>query len=462
MNFFALIPLLLGAGCGSAPVPDPGPVIVLASFDTTRVDSISAYGGQDAHTPVVDGLSRRGVRFDWALSPLPTTLGSHTSMMSGMDTHGHGVPRNGAPVPVDVPLLAERLADAGWDRIGVVGAMPLESDMGLDRGFRVYKDTEFGSWFGSPRRGADDVTASVLKALDERPGGQPTFVFVHYYDPHSPWEAAPQEIRDRFVSPDFELDLKGRDGLSLFRNRARAGKALKQARVEQARKLYLAQVHWTDQQFGVLLDGLEARGLMKDSLIIMTADHGEMLDETHLGQIYTHGPDVDLPVIRMPMVIAGKGKFATPEGQVVERRVRLQDIANTILNMAGLTADLGNGEDLATVWSGNAGPPPAHFAEATRSGLTKKRGKASPDEWPNLNFERTVVHDGAMLVRTPWKETSAKLYNVDAKQTPLDDEPRAALLDSSLRAWDATAPNEGVQEMDAETEEALRQLGYLE
>ena len=460
MKFLAVTFLLFTVGC--SPDPAPGPIIVLASFDTTRVDSISAYGGADARTPFIDALSQRGVRFDWAMSPFPTTLGSHTSMMSGLDGHGHGVPRNGSPVPKDLPLLAEKLADAGWDRIAVVGAMPLESDMGLDRGFRVYKDTEFGSWFGSPRKSADEVTASALRALDARPGGQPTFLFVHYYDPHSPFDAAPQAIRDQFVSSDFKLDGWRRDGLALMRNRVRKGKKLNPTRVDNVRKLYLAQVHWTDQQFGVLLDGLEARGLMKDSLIIMTADHGEMLDEDHLGIVYTHGPDVDLPVIHVPLIVAGKGKFETPQGQVVQRQVRLQDIANTVLNMAELPADLGNGEDLATIWSGKAGKPPAHFAEATRSGHTKKCGKAASDQWPNLNYERTILQDGLMLVRTPWKKEASSLYNVDKTQSPAENTERLVELENSLQAWDLAASNEGAQEMDPETEEALRQLGYLE
>ena len=455
--------LLVGLlGCTTAVPPEPGPVVVLASFDTTRVDSISAYGGADASTPNLDALANRGVRFDWAMASLPTTLGSHTTMMSGMDTHGHGVPRNGQPVPKDVPLLAEQLAVAGWDRIAVVGAMPLESDMGLDRGFRVYKDTEFSSWFGSPRKGADEVTDAALKAIDERPGGQPLFLFVHYYDPHSPWEAAPQHIRDQFVSPDFDIDRGGLDGLEVFRTRARKGMKLKKSRVQQARKLYLAQVHWTDQEFGRLLDGLDQRGLMKDSLIIMTADHGEMLDERRLGQVYTHGPDVDLPVIHVPMIVAGRGMFDVPKGVAIERRVRLSDIPNTVLAAASIDARLGNGEDLAAVWSGTAGPPPAHFAEATRSGLNMRLGKSPEGVWPNLQFERTVIDDDSMLIYTPWTGEPSRLYAVNDEQTEVNDEEKSVRLRAALDAWDAVAPSTGAGAMDAETEQALRQLGYLE
>ena len=244
--------------------------------------------------------------------------------------------------------------------------------------------------------------------------------------------------------------------------RVRSGRPLNKERVKNARKLYLAQVHWTDQQFGVLLDGLKERGLMDDALIIMTADHGEMLDERHLGMVYTHGPDVDLPVIRVPMVIAGTGQFQTPTGQVVDRRVRLQDIANTVLTAAGLPANLGNGESLQTVWAGKAGAPPAHFAEATRSGRAQRIGKSKADEWPNINYERAVIQDDRMLVRIPWRKNKTRLFKVDAEQTRVAEPEKTEELLKSLAAWDAVAPSVGAAELDPETEEALRQLGYLE
>jgi len=334
--------------------------------------------------------------------------------------------------------------------------------MGLDRGFRVYKDTEYSSWFGSPRKTADEVTDAALKAVDERPGGEPLFLFVHYYDPHSPWESAPQAIRDQFVPADFNLDRGGLVGLDVFRNRVRKGMGLSRKRVRQARQLYLAQVHWTDEQFGRLIDGLETRGLMDDSLIIMTADHGEMLNERRLGQVYTHGPDVDLPVIHVPMIIAGKGRFETPKGTVVERRVRLADLASTVLGAAGIEGKMGHGEDLARVWAGEADPPPVHFAEATRSGVDFKKGKTAEGVWPNLDFERTVIDGDVMLVYTPWRSEPPTLFSVSPEQPSIEDPEKVIQLKAALDAWDAAAPNEGASEMDAETEEALRQLGYLD
>ena len=449
-------------GCTTPVKVSESPLILLVSFDTTRADTIGAYGGEGAVTPNLDALADRGVRFDQAMTPLPTTLGSHTSMMSGLDTHGHGVPRNGVPVPESVPLLAEKLAAAGWDRIAAVGAIPLDARMGLNRGFRVYKDMGAAAKLGQTRRPGEKVNADILDALDAREGKEPVFAFVHYYDPHAPWVAAPQEVRDRFLSPKFRAEINGRDRGHFLRLRTRWGRTIPEKTVKAMRNLYLAQVHWTDKIFGELVSGLEARGLMDNALIIMTADHGEMLDETHLGQVYTHGPDVDLPVTRVPMIIAGTGQFETPKGQAVSRRVRLQDIANTVMVQAGLKPTLGNGEDLETVWSGTAGDPPPHFAEATRSGIGPKKGKASADEWHNAHYERMIIDEEAMLVWTPWKGTEPQLYGLDMSQPELEDAEKSARLKSRIDLWDKAAIQSEIGEMDPEIEAGLRALGYFD
>lgn len=451
--------LILGAmGCGWW-ADDAPPVIVLVSFDTTRVDALSAYGGADASTPNLDALATRGVRFDMALTPLPTTLGSHTSMMSGLDTHGHHVPKNGTPVPQDIPLLAERLAAAGWDTIAVVGAMPLESSMGLSRGFRAYLDTAQST---GPRRTADQVTDEALQAIDARHKDKPLFVFVHYYDPHTPWTSAPQEIQDQFIRPGSKAPSTTKPRLNALRARSRKGQKISRKLVRSMRKLYLAQVHWTDQELGRLLSGLTSRELMDNSLIIMTADHGEMLDEAHLGQIYTHGPDVDLPVTRVPMIVAGAGNLQTPMGQVVSRPVRLQDIANTVLGRAGLPQDLGTGEDLAQIWAGGAGPPPPHFAEATRTGISPLKGKAGADEWANAHYERAIFHEEAMAVWTPWRKTPPKLYGLTPDQPLLEAPDMLARLKARLDQWDTAATARAPVELDPKTEAALRELGYFD
>ena len=104
---------------------------------------------------------------------------------------------------------------------------------------------------------------------------------------------------------------------------------------------------------GALLQGLDARGWMQDALVVLTADHGETLDED-AEQPYGHGADLDLVDLHVPLILHGTGAFALPAGAVVERPVRQQDIGPTLLGLAGLPTALGEGVDLAPLWSGGA------------------------------------------------------------------------------------------------------------
>ncbi|MCB9779895.1 MAG: sulfatase [Alphaproteobacteria bacterium] len=462
MLAFALASSLLSA-CGSDPPPPPPQAVVLISWDTTRADALSAWAdiappGPAASTPVADALAHDGVRFSWALAHAPTTLASHTSVMSGRDTHGHAVPRNGYPVPDGVPLLAERFSAAGWDTVGVIGASTLSGEMGLSRGFRVYDDhvsTEVRARFEDR---ADRVTARALAAVDGREPGKPLFLFVHYFDPHSPWDSAPDDLQAGFVD-DLSLAIEEPGPLIA---RRKEGGVIPPDEARRARGMYLAEVAWTDRQTGVLLDGLRARGVLNDAVVVLFADHGEALDEPELHP-YGHGLDADLPAIHVPLVIQGTGRHQVPAGQVVERQVRLMDIGTTVLSVAGLAGGpLGAGEDLSVLWTEQLhGRPlpdaPPSFAEATKPDELEQ-----PTRWNNALFDRSVAWDGHFLTFAPWLGQAPTLYRLAAGQPRVTDGARHARLARALRAWDQTAPPFRTVEHSEDTEAALKALGYLE
>ncbi|MDP6935357.1 MAG: sulfatase, partial [Myxococcota bacterium] len=334
-------------------VSRPHPVVVLVSWDTTRADALSCYGGAGAATPVADLLAGDGLRFEWALSQAPTTLSSHTALMSGLDSHGHGVVRNGFPVSQQLPLLAERFQDAGWDTIGVVGSTVLESAMGLDRGFRVYDDEIMLGGASHFETTADIVTRRALSQVDGRDRKGPLFLFVHYFDAHMLWDSAPDEVRARFVDPGYQGPASGTlQGLERLTAAHKNG-TLRSQDANHARSLYLAEVAWMDSQLGVLLAGLEDRGLMEDSLVVLFGDHGEILEDGD-SYPYSHGADVDLGATHVPLLMSGRGRFELPRGRLVERQVRLMDLGATILGHVGHVNRHGEGEDLAVTWKGVA------------------------------------------------------------------------------------------------------------
>lgn len=451
------LPLLLLPGCTSKPQP----LVLLLSWDTTRADALSAWSAEhppapgDPHprTPVADGLADSGVRFSWALSHAPTTLASHTSIMSGLDLHGHAVPRNGYPVAPDLPLVAERFAAAGWDTVAVVGASTLDGDMGLDRGFRVYDDDvsmKVRARYESP---GDVVTRRALDAVANRRKDRPLFLFVHYFDPHSPWDSAPDSLQAGFVD-DLALAQEEPGGLVA---KVREG-TLTRDQARRARGLYLAEVAWTDAQTGVLLDGLRGLGLLDDALVVLLGDHGEALDDPGMAP-YGHGLDADLPAIHVPLIVQGSGRFAVPAGRVVSDPVRLMDVAPTMLALAGLDPALGQGRDLAPTWRGDAGAAPPSFAEATKPAELER-----PDQWNNRLFDRSVVYDGHILTVTPFLSRGPSLHRLAPGQ-PLVDSPdptRAATLVEMLQDWDRRAPPFRQVELSEQTRKGLEALGYIE
>ena len=470
--------------CNGAPAGDGPPVILLVSMDTARADAFGVYGNETASTPYVDALAECGVRFDQALSHVPTTLNSHTTMLSGLDPHAHGVVRNGYQLSPSFPLLQEQLSAAGWDTIAVVGAMALQSEMGLSRGFDVYDDTmpvvrdsETGQESTLPEDRANGVNHRVLAAVDARQDPtRPLFLFVHYYDPHLPWNSAPAEIRARFIDLDYtgpvswkpelipQLQGAAFQGL-LAEHPSQPGQ---NPHLRQAWQLYLAELHWTDHQLGALLSALDSRGLGANRLTVVTSDHGETIGdwepksiqmsngETWLQNPIGHGDDVSNVNLRVPLIWSGQGRFDLPNGQVIEDLVGLVDVAPTLLSLAQPGTTIGEGRDLAGFWTGQAPHAKPHFAEATKPVAVERL-----DAWNNLDFDRRVTHQGAIYRDTPWIPHGPVITNMQEESTQISDDLRHELADL-LSDWDDRAPAWRPKEMSQETEEGLRALGYLE
>lgn len=447
------------AACGRPP-PGDAPLILMISLDTTRADALGCTAAPDAVgvAPRLTGLAAEGVCFSRAWSSSSTTLAAHATVMTGLDSHGHGVVRNGAPVSPGVERLAERLGAAGWHTAAAVGSYALQRGMGLEQGFAAYEDHGgWRGWFGLYEVSADQVTDSALAALDARPAGAPTLLFAHYYDVHMPWDSAPDAIRARWAP--MNNPLRGdREGVGFLTRETKAGRLRPEDRAA-ARGHYLAELAWVDQEVGRLLDGLAARGLDDDLLVIVFADHGETFDEEP-ARPWGHGPDVDVPIIHVPMFIAGRGALALPAGApaVEAEQARLADLGTTALRLAlGPGAPLGGGVDLAAPWRGEALRRPPSFAEATKP-IEHTKG----DAWPNLPLERAVVSEGLLLTRAPYLGTPDALFEAAPGQAPLAAPERAAALGALLSAWDAAAPGPQAVELSAETRAALEALGYLD
>ncbi len=449
--------LTLSAACAPAP-PAPAalgpPLVLLVSLDTTRADAVGCTAAADAQAPVLAALAAEGACAELALSSASTTLAAHAAVFSGLDSHGHGVPRNGVPLSPTVPLWPERLRAAGWQTFASVGSYALARDVGLARAFDAYEDHGgWRRWFGLYEVGAERVTDTALELIDARDPARPTLLFVHYYDAHMPWDSAPADLVRAHTDPTYAGRVDGqREGIGYLTDATLQGQ-LSPADRAHARGLYLAEVAWVDQQLGRLQEGLRERGLAADAWTIVFADHGEMFDEEP-ARPWRHGPDVDLPVLHVPLIVHGPG--------LPPRRVpgplRTQDIGPTLGALIGVDLGVGAAVDRSAALRGQPelGPPPPAFAEAS-----KPVEEVAPSGWPNRRLEVAVAHGGHLLTRAPWL-AEERLFALRPDQPPAADPAAAAALGALLDGWAARAPGFDDPGLSPEARAALEALGYLE
>ena len=279
--------------------------VLLVTLDTTRADRLGCYGYDAAGTPTLDALAKQGIRFDDAVTVAPVTLPSHASILTGLAPHHHGVRNNGGfhldPAHV---TLAEILSDRGYQTAAFIAAFVLDARYGLDQGFDVYNDdvgldsSNTIEAFARPiyERSATRVTSDAVSWLGTRDRNRPFFCWVHYFDPHKPYNTpAPFDKR--------------------FRNRP-----------------YDGEIAYMDNQIGRLVQALKWEGAWDNTLIVVVADHGEGLGDhdeaTHAKLIYDS-------VMRVPLIMACPGLFK--KSYVVDDVVvSVTDIFPTVLDLLGM------------------------------------------------------------------------------------------------------------------------------
>ncbi len=323
-----------------SPAAPNAPNVLLLILDTVRAASLSLYGYSRPTTPELDRFARRGVVFERAISTAPWTLPSHAAMFTGR------LPRElstGFRQRLDGthPTLAEVFRGSGYLTSGFVANQYYTTyQSGLARGFVHYEDflttpkqillsAELGQWISdwhgklilrtSDWKGAPAVNAEFLRWLSRTGGqGRPFFAFLNYMDGHLPYHT-PEAIERRFQGSGN-------------------GKADR----------YDAAIVSLDQGLGNLLVGLEVRGLLEHTIVVIASDHGEQVGEHGLDN---HGNSLYLQLLHVPLVIVWPGRV--PEGRRVAEPVSLRDLPATILELCGVAAPL-PGHSLSPRWTAGA------------------------------------------------------------------------------------------------------------
>jgi arylsulfatase A-like enzyme/Tfp pilus assembly protein PilF len=322
---------LVLAGCGLFETPPPN--VLLISVDTLRQDHVGCYGYKIVRTPNIDRLSEEGFTFDDAIASIPLTLPSHASVLTGLYPISHGVRDNSRfRLALEFETLAEVLRQNGYHTGGFVGSFVLDSRYGMDQGFDFYDDDMTGgsqaSAFMFPERPANAVTESAIEWLEQ--ARSPFFAFVHYYDPHMPYEPPSR----------YATSCPGRP--------------------------YDGEIEFTDTEIGRLLASLDVRGLIENTIIIFMSDHGEGLgdhnEEAHGILVYESTLRVPL-IIRLPETSDLSGGAQTPVR--IPDSVELVDIFPTVLDLVGIDAGGGvDGRSLVPLIAGGSLPPETGYFES--------------------------------------------------------------------------------------------------
>lgn len=300
--------VLLAVAASPARADEPlAPNVVVITLDTTRADRLAAFGNPARLTPNLDALAAGGAVFRQARTPIPVTLPAHVSIFSGWQPARHGVRHNGFyKVGPEVPLLAEDFTRLGYRTGAAVGAFVLEGRFGLTRGFSMYLD-QFPDRKVREIR-APEVTRRALEWLGRDPA--PFFLWVHYFDPHDPYEAPISLVPGS--SP------------------------------------YDAEVAFMDAAIGDLLAGVRKAAGERPTVVVAVGDHGEMLGEHGEER---HGIFLYEPAVHVPMIWNGPG---IPAGLTVETPVSLVDVAPTLRELAGAPARPADGISLVPAFARKA------------------------------------------------------------------------------------------------------------
>ncbi len=435
VRIFGVMALLICAACSRAPKP---PNVLLITIDTWRADRLSCAGFPREVTPNLDRLAREGTRFTHVSAPRAKTTPALASLFTGLYPHEHGVRDLLMPLAPTHPVLAERLRDAGWNTAAIVGNFVLRADFsGLSRGFGAWTE-DLPDALGVPpedvpQRTAHSLTDGAFTALGLAPahadagprdamanGDAPWFLWLHYMDPHGIYAAPPEHRVFERVTPEWippappaNADGTNRRWIAEYNVPAEARGADARIDAARVRDLYDAEVRYADAEIGRLLDALRARGDLADTIVIVTADHGESLGEQDYW--FEHGRNVSEATVRVPLVVHWPAHVpGGPKAGVQDGDVSLSDVAPTLLDLLGLPAlsasATGGGTSRARAWkSGEAIQTPI-FAE-----------KIDRDE-----AEGTVQSKSVRVGDWKWIRRFARIAN------EADGHPRLATLSDEL------------------------------
>ncbi len=477
------------SNCGGGPAQnsqsesgDDAPLnVLILLLDTTRADRLSAYGYARELTPAIDRLASEGVLFSRFYSNSSWTLPAHASLFTGLYPVAHRATQETLELGNDPPTMAEIFTQAGYATFASSSNGVVNQGSGLARGFEEFVEVfrpkvrdRYKKW----RRHANNV--ALERFLDEGRGEQPFFAFLNYIDAHLPYQP-PKRFRRRWVRNEFDSDEVEAATWLGMKSHYLLPAGLSKRQLEILSDLYDAEIAYLDDQIGHVVEMLDERGLLDETLIILTADHGENLGEHgHLAHVFS----VYNTLLHIPLIVRfpDGARAATVRSDVAQ----LVDLFPTVLRQAGLAEAPNHGRDLFAARAAEVSRPALseyYYPRQVLSVFTEEeleehgpRFLPFMQRWRAIQDDRFKLIEGSAGITTlydlgadpheerplpesgPWLEPRTRLLEalhelVETLQgtPPLDPAPPPGWL---LPGFEATID-------DPEVLEQLRELGYV-
>jgi arylsulfatase A-like enzyme len=458
-SFLKLLALsLLVTSCGESP-RDERPDVLLISLDSVRADFLDFADPESA--PNLCELAKRGTVFTQAISGTSWTLPAHAQMFTGMPPALHCLQSGDLRLDPEIPVMPELLAEAGYQTAGFYTCWYLAAEYGFGRGFQHYGNSmqggaymaqalsdavaaegdmdarrlAFRRWTGAESSvTSPTVVENATEVLESMDGDEPAFLFAHFFDPHFDY-VPPPPYNEQF-DPGYQGTMRGVnfwENPDVYDANQSPARQISERDLDHIRALYRGEIAWTDAAIGKLLAALEKRGKLENTLIIVTADHGEeFFEHDNRG----HRQSLFDEVIRVPLLIVPPGKLGNRHARHRDEQVSLSDLLPTVLDYAGVQA--------RSSWHGRSLRP------AVENGAATSRPLVSNLVMPLLDGGTRSGRSMWDALRTPeeklirfWTQmddaaepTLRTLYYYDLVADPAELQPIRTMQDPRVRrAW---------------------------
>lgn len=443
--------------------------IIVVTIDTLRADRLESYGYSVNTSPNMKLLAERGVQFEWAFSTSNITAPSHASIMTGMYPRNHSIGTANLPVLDDsFYTLAEAFSAKGYQTAAVVSNAVLSRGLGLAQGFDIYDDdfTDREEVRGYAERKSANALKRAKEIVDGFSKDRPFFLWIHFQDPHGPYETNPEEIgltTQPELTPEIlpiGKDHTGYKSIPVYQ-------VLSEIRDAQIyRQRYDAEIKTVDLALGKFIEILDGRNFFDSGYLFLTSDHGETLGENDF--YFSHGNSPLPDQTRVPFIIVGP---YIPRSKIT-KPISNASIFPTALELVNLPV-IESGPEIVSVKNlitGNenaaANLPDVYVETSDTVSVVKEEGMLSmarvpnqaDDYWAKANVS---AGGGPILKIDPEKELS---FNTTKLKPEIIEQMR-----QSLSKFQKEAPQKKSRSQKSANElyqseemiKKLRTLGYI-